>query len=102
MKEQCGEETRRFQADGFDWRSEFDCEECRRWSGKPPVPIREATALLRESGLRDFELVHACCFREAAHGAVLHIPTTVLRVDGSETQWIPEVTQEDCHSTNEG
>ncbi len=76
---------------GFDWRSEFECDECRAWQGRPPVPIREARELLESQGLRDFELVHACLLRKSKDGGSDHVPTTALRAGGVETQWIPEM-----------
>lgn len=75
-----------------DWRDEFDCEECRRWTGKPPVPIGEASQLLRANGVTEFELVHACYLRVGRDGSHHHIPTTILELpDGTTTQWIPEL-----------
>ena len=75
----------------FDWRSEFECEACRAWQGRPPVPIREARRLLESQGLCDFQLEHACLFRKNEDGGSEHVPTTVLRAGGVEAQWIPEV-----------
>ncbi len=75
----------------FDWRSEFECEQCKAWQGKPPVPIRKARELLESQGLRDFQLEHACLLRENTEGGSDHVPTTVLRAGGVETQWIPEM-----------
>ncbi len=63
-----------------DWREEFDCEECRKWTGKPPVPIGEASRLLRANGVRDFKLVHGCHLRVGPDGRQHHIPTTVLEL----------------------
>ena len=74
-----------------DWRVEFDCEECRKWTGKPPVPIAQASEYLQARGVRDFKLVHACHLRVGADGRTHHIPSTVLELPGgSTTQWIPE------------
>lgn len=78
--------------DQSNWRDEFDCEECRKWTGKPPVPIKEAARLLRTNGVIDFQLTHACYLRVDRDGNRHHIPSTVLELpDGSTTQWIPEL-----------
>jgi len=75
-----------------NWRKEFECEECRGWTGKPPVPIAQASEFLRARCVRDFKLSHSCHLRVASDGSTEHIPSTVLELpDGTTTQWIPEL-----------
>jgi len=76
------------------WRAEFTCEECRSWTGKPPIPIAQAYPLLRARGLKDFKLSHACHFRKGSDGQVHHIPITVLETaDGQTIEWYPELPE---------
>lgn len=89
MEKQDGEVTGKPPGGRAGWRSELTCGDCRRWEGKPPVPVREARGLLWESGLRDFELSHACHVRSDADGIIRHIPITVLRTGGVEIELIP-------------
>lgn len=74
------------------WREEFECEECRKWTGKPPIPIRQATELLLSQGHQDFTLSHGCHYLKGPDGKVHHIPITALETaDGQTVTWIPEV-----------
>ena len=77
------------------WRDEFTCEACRSWTGKPPIPIAQADLMLREAGVKDFKLSHACRLRTGSDGQVLHIPITVLKTaDGQTVEWYPELPGE--------
>ncbi len=74
------------------WRDEFDCEQCRSWKGRPPVPIRQATEMLLAQGYRGFRLAHGCHFATDRHGRTHHIPITILETaDGQTTTWIPKL-----------
>ena len=75
-----------------DRREEFECEECRKWTGKPLVPIRQATELLRSQGAKGFKLSHGCHYRKDEKGKLHHIPMTVLETaDGKVIEYIPEL-----------
>ena len=74
-----------------DWREEFECEECRKWTGKPPVPIRQATELLRAQGVKGFKLSHGCHYRKDAKGNLHHIPITVLETADETIEYVPEL-----------
>ena len=82
--------------DAFDnWREEFACEECRAWTGKPPIPIYAVEQEVREElGSTEFKLSHACYLCVDADGNHHHIPTTVLEWPGGRHQWIPELPPE--------
>jgi hypothetical protein len=75
-----------------DWREEFECAECRAWTGKPPVPIYGVEEEVREElGPIEFKLSHACYLCVDADGNHYHVPTTVLEWPGGRHQWIPEL-----------
>ena len=76
----------------FDWREEFECEECRAWPGNPPPPIVVVEEQVRKTlELTQFEVSHACFLCLDADGNPHHIPTTVLEWPDGRHQWIPEL-----------
>jgi hypothetical protein len=75
----------------YDWRDELDCDECRAWTGKRPVPVAAVQAMIRELGLEDAEAGHACHMGKGDDGEWHHIPITVLNWEEGRYQWFPEL-----------
>ncbi len=69
-----------------DWR---DCELCRDWKGKEPIPPAEVRKdLTPEMG---FTVSHACYFYRDEDGEIRCIPTTVAESPDDRLQWFPEL-----------
>lgn len=87
-----GDETTDPGDESDDWRDEFTCESCRAWTGKPPMRIRDVqTEVLKRFPGAEYKVEHGCHFRKGRDGAILHIPTTTLDLDGQSFEWLPEV-----------
>ena len=68
------------------WRSEFKCETCRAWTGRPPLTYEQVRTGLGENArlFGDYKVTHGCYFCTGDDGEPWHVPITRLEWGAGE------------------